>query len=337
MRILIVFLSGLGNMVLFTPTLRGIREKYPDAEITLWLKQKAAAEVVKSFGLGNNILPYYPKSIGNLFRQLSVFLRLRKTEYDIILTTFIEKGSKVRLMVRQLKAKKKLGYSIGSFTDRWFTDLLELDAQEHEMERHLRIARFLGCGSAIQEPYWDLKDSEEQIDNIMARYSIPEDKLLVGMHPGSSEGLSNKRWNASRFAELADLISERYDTKILVFGGKEEIALGEKVAQCVKSCKPVLLSGQTTLSQTAALIKRCDCFISNDSGLMHVAAAVRTPLIALFGPTSIKKNAPRSPNAIVIDGKQIDRESRSPIDNITVRDVLEAFEKLKGAETKDYE
>jgi lipopolysaccharide heptosyltransferase II len=325
-------------MILFTPALRSIREKYPNAQITLWLKQKAAGEAVRSLGLGIIIIPYYYRNVRGLFKQLLVFLKLRKTQYDIIITTFIEKGFKVRLMVRGLKAKKKLGYLTGSFTDRWFTDLLEFNGQEHEVERHFKIARVLNCPSTIQDPHWDLEDDQQLVGEFTAHHNIAEGcKLLVGLHPGSSQGLSHKRWNASKFAKAADLISEKYNAAILIFGSKEEVPLSKKIAKYVSSCKPILLSGRTTLPQTAALIKRCDCFISNDSGLMHVAAAVRTPQIALFGPTSTAKNAPRSAQAIVIDGKQIDQESKNPIENITVTDVLEAFEKLKETETKDYE
>jgi len=327
MQILIIFLSGLGNMLLFIPTLQSIRESYPDAKITMWLKQAVAVEVAKSFNLVDEFITYHSKV--NLVKQLAILSRLQKNNYDFLITTFIEQGLKVRLQAHYLKAKRKIGYKVGCFTDRWFTDLLDLDHSECEADRHFRIAKLLDSSANKMPPCWDLSAEQAFVKDVISSRRIDKDRLLVGMHPGCSMSLSYKRWPAKNFAKLADIIYEKYNAQIIIFGGEEETPLSRQISDYAEKCRPILLTGKTNINQTAAMIKECDYFISNDSGLMHIASVINTPQIALFGGTSVIKNTPQSTKVIVVDGKKIKGGKKNSIENIELKHVLNEFEKLK--------
>lgn len=329
MNILICFLSGLGNMLLFMPTLQAIRHKYPNAKITLWFKQHVAFEVASHFDLIDNFNTYHPNSIATLYSQFMEILSLRKEVFDLVITTSIEKGFKVRLAARMIKGKRRIGYSTGKFSDRWFTDLLDFTVDEHETERHFKIAHLLDSNATKQFPRWKLKEKEVNFAKALcAEKNILDSDIVVGIHPGCSEGLRYKRWPQKRFAELADTISTKHKAKILLFGGKEESGLCKQIIGLMKTKNVVPLAGRITLPETAALINNCNYFVSNDSGLMHIAAATRTPQIALFGSTSISKNTPLSDIAIVINGNKNGSDNKNTIEDITVNEAMVEFEKL---------
>ena len=125
----------------------------------------------------------------------------------------------------------------------------------------------------------------------------PSDRM-VGINPSAAYGPA-KQWFPERFAVLADRIRDAFDARILVFGGPGDGALGRRISRMM-SRRPVDLSGKTTLGQAMALIDACSLFITNDSGLMHVAAALQTPLIAIFGSTDPVATGPWSRPSRVI-------------------------------------
>ena len=100
-----------------------------------------------------------------------------------------------------------------------------------------------------------------------------------------------KRWSGDRFARLGDAIGDRWAGWILLFGGRAERHLCEEVAHRMQG-RCINLAGELSLSQTAAFIEKCEVFISNDSGLMHIAAALSVPVVAIFGPTDHRRTAP---------------------------------------------
>jgi heptosyltransferase-2 len=119
---------------------------------------------------------------------------------------------------------------------------------------------------------------------ILARGGISARDTVVGINPGAAFGPA-KQWLPENYARLADRICDAYHARILIFGGPGDRDLGRAIANMMQH-RPMDLSGRTTLGQAMALIANCDLFVTNDSGLMHVAAALDTPLIAIFGSTN---------------------------------------------------
>lgn len=337
-RILVVFLSGIGNMVQFLPTLQAIRNKYPNAEIVLWVKEMIVFEVIKNCGLVDEVWPYYHKKFINLFRQLLVYLKLRGKKYDIIINTFAERGYKLRLFMLGMKAKVKLGYRVNNFTDYFYTYLFDYDVSKNESDNHFKIIEYLDDRVIKKNPDLCLQAKEQEFaGHFFAENNITKDKIVIGLHPGCSGFAHNKRWAPEKFAKVADIVCERYKAEIIILGGREEKSLGEEVAGYMDIAKPFLLAGKATILETAAVIEKCDLFISNDSGLMHIATAVNTPTVAIFGPTNAIKNTPSGTGHTIIRKELLCSPCLSYLGNgcknikclkiITVEDVFAVVEK----------
>jgi len=298
-KILIVFMSGIGNFLLFLPTLRAIRRMYPNAFITLCLKQAVLSDLIDNEQIVDQIISY-PCNICSFdsFKAAFLFLRKeRKHRYDISVTTFDASGWKLAVIMKVVAARIRIGFRTGKWFDACFNHLLTYDRSVHEMDRHWTIAEFLGRSHTKKE--FTLRLTEDEI--FLANMSFSKDPgVLVGVHPGSSELLMKKRWPIGKFAKLIDRIYQDYHAQILILGGETEQALAKELCASAQLSKPMDMTGDTSIRQAAALIKMCKIFISNDSGLMHLAAAVGTPVIAVFGPTDPVKNAPYGKTHIVV-------------------------------------
>jgi heptosyltransferase-2 len=121
---------------------------------------------------------------------------------------------------------------------------------------------------------------------------------VIGLNPGAAYG-GAKRWPAERFAAVADALASQYDARVLIFGSAGELALAHQVASHMTT-RPMILAGKTTLGQLMGLIEHCGLFITNDSGPMHLAAALGVPQLAIFGSTSEQATGPLSDRARII-------------------------------------
>jgi heptosyltransferase-2 len=128
--------------------------------------------------------------------------------------------------------------------------------------------------------------------------ALAEGGPRIGINPSATFGPA-KQWPPDRFAQLADRLCRAHDARILVFGGPGDGPLGEQIAGMMK-CPCLDLTAKTTLGEAMALIEACDLFVTNDSGLMHVAAALQVPVIAIFGSTNPVTTGPHSPFARVV-------------------------------------
>jgi heptosyltransferase-2 len=128
---------------------------------------------------------------------------------------------------------------------------------------------------------------------------------VVGMSPGAVGSLL-KRWHPERFAELAVKMREAYQAKVLLFGSSAEKELGNEICRRASVPGVVNLAGQTSLDDAIALIGLCGLFVTNDSGLMHVAAALDVPLVAIFGPTDPGRTAPWSKRYALVRDEGVD-------------------------------
>jgi heptosyltransferase II len=126
-------------------------------------------------------------------------------------------------------------------------------------------------------------------------------KRLVGVNPGAYFG-SAKRWLSDRFAELLDRLIERNNAEVVIFGASNELQLAQDIQSHMR-CQPLIFSGKTSLAELIAMISVCDLFITNDSGPMHLAAALQVPTLAIFGPTDENATGPMSPTAVLVKKK----------------------------------
>ena len=169
----------------------------------------------------------------------------------------------------------------------------------HDVVQNLRLLEPLGIAADLKTARYEFPltpDDRAEADAWLAKHTLGN-RTLIGLHPGSYGDLAYKRWPAERFAELGDLLSATHDATVLVFGGSEEHQIKSEVAARMHAPSVIV---EVPLRVTAALIARCVCFVSNDSGLMHLAVSQSIPTFGLFGPTDERRTAPWGPYGHVI-------------------------------------
>jgi 3-deoxy-D-manno-octulosonic-acid transferase/heptosyltransferase-1 len=184
--------------------------------------------------------------------------------------------------------KRKLGYnSLQELSGLFLNEKIPEDMNKHAVERYLDFPRYLGAKiNRVQFILPSHKEAEEKTRILMDKYNL-EDKKFIAINPIAY--WETKLWSNEKFAHLADLINNKLQMKV-VFTGSEKEAI-EKITSLMTT-EGINLGGQTSLLELAGLYKKAQMVISTDSGPMHLAAAVETPVIALFGPTDPARTGP---------------------------------------------
>jgi heptosyltransferase II len=336
-KVLIIFLPGIGNIVLFLPILRAIRKANKNTQLDILVKHKVVCDLIED-GLVDKyyFLNNKNKSL-KIFEQLLLLLNIRENRYDMVIVHMASAGLKTSIFVKLLDCNKTIGYARGKWYDSVYTNLIIANNNEHELEWNNKILTAIGVNDYDSEYGIFLNDKiKTKVEEILNRNGIYKDDIIIGIHPGSSEYLKNKRWPADRFLEVINYLSKKCNAKILLFGGNNETRLAEFILSQTEG-SVLNFTGQTDIITTAGLIKRCRLFISNDSGLMHIAAGVGTKVIAIFGPTNPVKNAPKGRDNIVVRkelpcspcSKYINNECKDMecLKRVTVDDVIKEIER----------
>ncbi len=301
-NILIINLGGIGDLLLSTPALRALKNNYPQAKITLLVIPRVA-ELARGLSYVDEVYIFKLNfGLGALWSNLKTLSVLRKREFDLAINmrTLVSKSSalKIKILLEMINPKVKAGRDTearGTFFD---IKIPETDKDDkYEMEYDVDTVRALGVQEFNRNLEFNIsKSEEEKILPILKRESINESDILIGVNPG---GMPSKRWPVDNFASIITSISKELRCKFIVTGAKNEIGLAKRIVQL--SNKDIVdVSGQLSIRELGALIKRCDCFISNDTGPMHIAAILKTPLVAIFGPGFITRFDPRNISEKVI-------------------------------------
>ena len=339
-RLLVRGTNWVGDAVMSVPALKEIRRHFPASHITL-LVRPWVQDVYAAADFVDEILLYDKTGIHKGWagmRRLCAELRVRRFEMAILLQNAIEAA----LIAMWGRIPLRIGYARGGRSP-LLSHAIRIDPEVrrvHQVYYYLGI--LAGAGLIARRP-WARPDypldsvalGVRQSDCRAARdmlqvHGIDHSSPIVGINPGASYG-GAKRWPAERFAAVADALASDCAARIVVFGAPNERPIADEVAARMHA-DPLILAGRTSLGQLMGLIRECDLFITNDSGPMHLAAALQVPQLAIFGSTSEIATGPLSPRAQVIK-HQVDCNPcflrECPIDfrcmlGITVAEVLEA-------------
>jgi heptosyltransferase-2 len=209
----------------------------------------------------------------------------------------------------------------------------------HQIHYYLEMVRSLGCISENTEVHLSLPAAYDSLaDSLMSRYGIYSSGLLIGMAPGATYGAA-KKWRPERFAHVADGLIRDFNGEVLLFGSTGDKDSADAVQRHCRQ-KLINIAGETNLKEAIALIARCRLFISNDSGLMHVAGALNIPTIAIFGSTNPLATSPPGKQSVVIHKdvpcapclKQTCPKNLECMDQISAEEVYKAAKKLLAEE-----
>ncbi len=296
-RILVFAYHGLGNFIMYTPALKLLRERYPNARIDLQVGNNTGnEEVLAGASLFDNIynLPY---SVG-LRGWLKRLRDIRATRYDITINEFHSHSWQLAVTITFSRAKFRIGHVTSPGWSEKFSHYsfvfnvpVQMREDEHEIERYLDLVAAAGAKKVTAreaQTFIHLTDSDRRF----ASEYLPSNRLVIGIQPGTSPTMRWKQWSLERYRELIEqLITEQPDAQIVLFGAPNEVKMIEELASGLEK-QVKIAAGKTTVKQVAALIERCALLVCNDSGLMHIAVAVGTPVLAIYGPTDFRRTAP---------------------------------------------
>ena len=309
-KILLINFQGLGNTILLFPLLKALRRHNENDNIDMLVRDSVIQELLGPENLVNHFFIYQRDVKGiKLFKsRICVLQDLRRDLYDRIINFEQTQTAKIMIFMAMMKAKEKIGINThDKFFDPYHRSITFSPQQQSESGLYRDIGKILSCGDFhLPFPFFHpTKEEEERVTEL-----IPDgSRTMIGIHPGCGEMLIYKRWPKERFAELSRRLVMERDASVLIFGGSTEVRLGEYIVEKANTDHIYNMAGKFTVRETAAAVARCSKVVSNDSGVMHLTAAMGVHVIALFGPSSSIKNAPVGENHQLLCGKSCDAGS----------------------------
>ena len=279
-RILLVRTDRIGDVLLSTPAIKAIRDRYPSAYIAMMVSPYGRDIVDGNPYLDEVIIYDKDKMHKGCKGAFRLSLELRNKRFDLAL--ILHPTNRAHLVTFLAGIPKRVGYDrkLGFL----LTDKIKHEkqlGQKHESEYVLDMLRYLKIESLDKKLYMPIKkEAIDWIEQKLLNEGInPVDKILA-IHPGAS--CPSKIWPAQNFAAVCDALVDKYGLKVVVISGPKDSDRAEEVTRNMRS-HFVNLGGKTSIPQLAGLLKKCALFISNDSGPVHIASALGTPVISIFG------------------------------------------------------
>ena len=290
-RILIIRLAPLGETVLTTPVIHALREHFREAHIA-YMVAPTREDLVSANPHLNEVLTYQtsvPKLIYQIARRKFQMAIILQPTFRLVLHTFL-----ARIPLR-------IGFETNAAGKKLLNIAVRNNTAQHETQRYLDVVRAFGVDITDDEPEVFVDTAGiAWVNNFLKERKLDDGKPIIGINPGAATVY--RRWDAANFAVLADRLHETYKAHIVITTGPKEGELANQVVAQM-SHSPVIVD-QATPMQLAALLQRCNLYVSNDTGPMHLSTAVKTPTIALFGASNLTQWAPPWEKHTVIARKE---------------------------------
>jgi heptosyltransferase-1 len=286
-RILFIKPSAIGDVVHSLPILSLLRKRFPAAQIS-WLIAPNCAGLLEGHADLNQTILFDRKRLGQAWRNpaaamelVALHRRLRSAQFDLVvdLQGLLRSG----WLSRTTGAPVRIGFANAREGAPWFyTHRVEIkNIEQHAIERYLKVAAALGCDiDAPLEYKFPVRPEHREHVLTLLESADPYAVLLPGTN------WLTKRWPAERFAELVKPLHERFGLRSIIAGGADAAALAKDIPGALN------LAGTTNLLQLVALLEGAALVVANDSGPMHIAAALDRPLVTMFGPTNPIRTGP---------------------------------------------
>ncbi len=291
-RVLAMKFYGLGNIAMLLPVLQDLRDALPDDAEIDFLTLEGNRTLLEASGLASNVVTAkLDGSIGFVLGLLKAIRFARSRKYDAVID--FEQFIKISAIVSYCTgAPERVGFNTDGQHRAWlYTTRVVYTDSEHMSGIFRRLLRPFGIRPTKKVVPMRLSASEESaLDELLAEGGISTDAFpVIGVHIGSGPNFYRvplKRWPVESFVELCDALAERHGAKIVLTGqGPEERALVDE-AKSLLRCTYIDTCDRLSVHTLLALMKRCNLVIANDTSVMHLAALVRTPVVAFFGPTA---------------------------------------------------
>ncbi len=305
-KILLVKLSSIGDVVHSLPVLKALRSRYPKAHIT-WVVKPFCSEIIEGNPYLDEVL-IFERQKWSSFKNASSGIRdfrqlirdVRAKEFDMVvdlqglfytgLITFLS-GAPIRVGFANAREGSHLFYN-----HKVKVPTMNL----HAVDRYMLVVEALGI-EAREKDFSIVTGAQDQrfVEDLLGKIQRRQPRVpIVAINP--SARWVTKQWNQEKFAELGDVLYRQWGASIVLIGSHKDVALVEKI-RLATCCEPIVMTGKTNLKQLVALLSRVDLLITNDTGPMHIASSVRTPTVALFGPTDPRRTGPYGDGHVVVN------------------------------------
>ena len=288
-KIVVTPLMGMGDTLMTTPALQLIKENMPDSKITFFTFNHGTHEIL----LNNpyiDFLWFYPIKAINFFKASLHVLTHFSFRNNTCINFYPSNRIQYNGFALMSGAKKRIGHTylkMNSSQLNWLKNkTIPEDYNAHCVEENVRLLKFIGINVDMAKipPTKIYLTDNEKLTGESFRESI-KSSPIVGIHPGTStfKNQANRRWPQEYFVQLLNLFP---DCHFVLFGASDEKEINQFIQSSVKNSNQVTVVNNRAIREVAAIIGQLDAFVSNDSGLMHIAAAMNTPTVAILGPTN---------------------------------------------------
>jgi len=294
-RLLIIKLRAIGDVLLSTIVTRNLREFFPKSEIH-FLTERLSVDVLRGNPFVDTIVVYDRETMtgADLIRQV------RRNGYDLVFDLF---GNPRSALVTYLSgARYRVGFRFRARAYAYNIVVPPRGGAVHNTQFNLDALEAVGVPIVDRNIYFTPSAEAERAAEGYFSQNLHASPFVVGINTGG--GWYTKRWGLDRYALLADRLAELYGATILLTWGPGQLPEAREVASLMKHAP--LIPPTTSLSELGALLKRCTVLISNDSGPMHMAAAVGTPVLGIYGPTNPALQGPFGPRNLTVRNEGLD-------------------------------
>jgi heptosyltransferase-2 len=293
-KILIRGPNWVGDSVLAIPAMKAVRERFPQAEITLMVRPWVAGLFTSAPFIDELWSEEKPSDLSS-WARITRNLRVRRFDLAFLLPNSFESA----LMIFLGRVPRRIGYATDA--RRWMltTSIAPVKDARHQSQYYLDLVRVLSPGTA--RPSIEIQATSEERTNarkLLSHEGIPEGQSFLVVNAGAAYG-SAKRWHAERFAEAADTLASELLLGVALVGSETERSTAEQIRGRMKTPAAVL-TGKTSLETLIGVLAESSLMITNDSGPMHIAAALGVPTVAVFGSTDERVTGPSGPRIRIV-------------------------------------
>jgi heptosyltransferase-2 len=305
-KILIRATNWVGDAIMALPALRAVRKRFPEAEIAI-VARPYVADISRDQAICDQLIAYDPKGLhSGISGRERLASELRAQKFDVAL--LLQNAFDAAWLAWRANIPERIGYARDGRSFLLTKAVLlpkhgEIPA--HEKFYYLELLRRAGwLDSMPNEEFISLSIPEEKrqsADEFLYKSGVRRGALRIAIGAGASYG-SAKCWPPPRFAKVANRLQSEADADVILFGTSAEAGVAAAISVEMQQ-PPIDLTGKTAIADLPALLSQCHLFIGNDSGAMHVAAAVGLPVVAVFGPTDSEGTAPVTPRCTIVQQK----------------------------------
>ncbi len=343
-KILIIKFSSLGDIILSSAAIRAIREKFRNNYKISFLVGEESKDVLLRCPYIDELLVADLKNKDKGLRGiLNLASILRKKNFDVVIDLQNNRKSHILSFL-------SLGVNRYGYDNKKFGFLLNHRIKDEKpfidpVTHQFRILKMLGIDlprlctqeRGLEDPHLELWPSEEDqryIDNLLSSQWLSTSQRIIGINISASERWLTKSWPQAHIVKLCEALGHR-DMRVVITGSEKDLTKSKALMNMIKNIKLINACAKTSVNQLACLIKRCSVYISPDSSPLHIAAAVNTSFVALFGPTEPRRHLPPAKDYVVIKKDlscspcyKSKCKTKKCMELITPEEVLGAIDKL---------